>query len=358
MRESKGRLDSLQALRALAAVLVVIHHTAKEHPLYFTNPSAWQPLYSGWFGVDIFFVLSGYLIYRIHNRDLGHPDKLGSYAWKRFSRVFPPLWVAATIILGGLLLRQIRAGGVGSIWEHSETNPVKIALNYILWPQPDRPYPVTWTLTYEVWFYTLMGLLFFLPAKAGRAFLAVYALVIAGLWIAGFSAEGWPGVILGRYVIEFLAGVGIAELARRSRPIPVWVGLALAVIGTAITFARPSESVGLVALGAGVGAVGLLSASVRAEEEGKLRVPRWLVWLGNASYSIYLIHNVGITLAHSLLNRWYPRGQSALPVPLQVLPVLVGIVAGIVFHLVAEAPLLRLMQRRRHTPANPATDPA
>src|SRR5712691_10367510 len=97
MRKGDERISSLQALRAVAALLVLAHHTSER---IFQN---YTPLNIGFAGVDLFFVLSGFVIFLAHHEELGHPDKLGRYAWRRFVRIYPTYIIVTLISLPAIL---------------------------------------------------------------------------------------------------------------------------------------------------------------------------------------------------------------------------------------------------------------
>ena len=94
-------LNSLQACRAIAAIFVVLSHTSGILSLpKYLGAKPFGPAFDfGFVGVDFFFVLSGFIIMYAHARDIGQPRAFGAYMWKRFSRAYPPYWVALTLIL-------------------------------------------------------------------------------------------------------------------------------------------------------------------------------------------------------------------------------------------------------------------
>src|SRR4026207_1339537 len=92
---------SLQACRAFAALSVVLMHTSEGifvRSKYFGHKPYGVFFEFGQTGVLIFFVLSGFVMWHAHSKDFGQPRRIGIYFWKRFSRIYPPYWVALTMV--------------------------------------------------------------------------------------------------------------------------------------------------------------------------------------------------------------------------------------------------------------------
>src|SRR5713101_596459 len=95
-------LNSLQACRAAAAILVVFYHTS--HGIFrlekYFGHKPFGPVFDfGFAGVDFFFVLSGFIMMYVHAADFGQPRALGAYIWKRFTRIYPAYWIVFAVIL-------------------------------------------------------------------------------------------------------------------------------------------------------------------------------------------------------------------------------------------------------------------
>src|SRR5436305_9906897 len=95
-------LNTLQACRAAAAILVVLFHASGSIfalAKYFDCKPFGRVFDFGYAGVDFFFVLSGFLMMHVHAQDFGQPRKLGAYCWKRFTRIYPAYWVVLALIV-------------------------------------------------------------------------------------------------------------------------------------------------------------------------------------------------------------------------------------------------------------------
>lgn len=110
------KFDSLQVFRGLAALGVVIHHTAISTDALVCKIPTWllSTLEHGFLGVDFFFVLSGFIIMSSHFDDEKSVAALKTYGIKRFVRIFPPYWpVSIALILAYFVLPGMSQGSRG-----------------------------------------------------------------------------------------------------------------------------------------------------------------------------------------------------------------------------------------------------
>lgn len=106
------KLNSLQAYRGIAAVLVLLLHASKVGYLKFNYAFLGYKFAFGYSGVDFFFVLSGFIIMQMHHQDLGQPARWRAYAIKRIIRVFPIYWLVMLIIIPVYLVNANFGTGV------------------------------------------------------------------------------------------------------------------------------------------------------------------------------------------------------------------------------------------------------
>lgn len=287
-------------LRAVAAAAVVAHHAYRQ-------ADADGALRIGAAGVDLFFVISGFIMATI-----GPGKRPGAFFADRAWRIFP-LWLVA--LVPWLIIR--RPGLVATL------------SSVTLWPIYGNAFHmpalgVGWTLSFEVLFYAAFTL-----ALATRAWLPL--LVFIGCAAAAVAADNALLSFLGSpLVAEFLFGVAVARL-----PLVERLGLPLVVVA-AIAFAAAPLGFYDAAMGSGawprvlhwgVPAAALLYGALCLERHFDRPAFAPAVMLGNASYSIYLFHSLiiyGVTIA------W----------PLRFV---LAIATGVVLHFVIERPL----QRRR-----------
>ena len=356
--EKRARLDSLQVCRGCAALLVGLHHAgtfANGHP---GGPFLGGAMDWGAAGVDFFFVLSGFIIFFVHRRDLGCPASLGAFAVKRLVRIYPIYWVACVVVIPLYFLFP----GSGPAYTH---DPAAILTSVLLVPQAHFPILAqAWTLTYEMLFYALFaGLiwrfrLFVVPAVAWMA-------VCAGIYffelLTRSSVLGDPPASFGfpwnwlfsRHNLLFGFGVGTAVLVMRGVSVR-WCRVSQAVgVGLFVGFAalnQPGSPFDLVKRLDYPLTFGVASALVVIGAAGldvalpTLRTPGILLYLGNASYSIYLFHSIAMSILVRPAARVVAHGLSVNATCLLMCAAAVGV--GCLAHSLVEQPLLNLLRRR------------
>ena len=153
-----GRLANIQALRAIAVLLVMAVHTQANE----ARASA-DAILPGWFyhgvsGVDLFFVISGFIMVWITRDQHGSARSVGRFLFARAARIYPPLWLFTTLAILGFVLQ-----GTLDKWL-AEYN---VLTSYLLLPDQMPPVlGISWTLVHELYFYLVFGLFLFLPAAA------------------------------------------------------------------------------------------------------------------------------------------------------------------------------------------------
>lgn len=279
------RYDSIQLLRAVAALMVVVLHT---HIPFGPEEKAqllWWPAFSdlGWLGVDLFFVISGFIIAHV----LSRPDvSLRDYFWRRFWRIYPIYWL---VMLAGLYFHY-RWNWFG--YAYDTLGPEGMVKSFLIFPLEDHPFwEPGWSLEHEVIFYIIAALV------APFLGLRVLAVVMIGLAVTGWLVDfGWDYHLFARPQLLFGAGV-CAYLARERS----WKqALPVALAGLALCYAyhysllEPPQWLADTATAAGF--AGLVVACLDWERKG-WRVPRIMIAIGNASFSLYLLHWLVIPFA-------------------------------------------------------------
>lgn len=295
------KLESLQALRAVAALMVVIFHAASVWREKTGNEDflgAWD---MGWAGVDLFFVISGFvMVWVTQDRNVQGPRSAINFFGKRFSRIFPIWWVFCALM--GLYFWMT----YGQPAPPPEESPhTRFWLSMVLWPQDALPVlAVGWTLIFEMGFYALFALLILLPSRFRLLMLLLWGGIILWSW----SSQGpppilpdrWSGIFLSPLCLEFVFGAAVAQLIRLSyAPRPIAMGLICGGVVGYVSFmilgdATLSQSAGLAEYSRvwvfGLPAALLILGLASLEVEGPFNVPAWLSRLGDASYALYLLH--------------------------------------------------------------------
>ena len=332
MAPSGPRLEALQVLRALAAAAVMCFHGAgifEERAGGAWLGSFFQP---GHHGVDLFFVLSGFIITFTASGVRGSRE----FATKRFIRLVPVYWLVTAMLIVAYFLAptpDMAHKGDGSV----------VLSSVLLWPAPRHIVGVAWTLVYELWFYLLFGLLFFRSRLLFYTALSGWFALACAAWMLRWRFESYALVsFLDPIVGEFLLGCVAAALFARFSGRASGIALGVGAAGLAVAYA--AEVAGIVLWR--VATFGLPSALlIYGAANLPWRWPRALVYLGDASYSLYLIHGTAISVLLKLAA-WVggirlvggPSGQLAIYVA--------TLFGAALFHRVVEAPLLAACRRR------------
>jgi exopolysaccharide production protein ExoZ len=335
-RTAHGKIPpivSIQYLRAVAALAVVAFHALEATPTRFPVGAA---------GVDVFFVISGFIMWTLTESAEAAP---ASFLWRRFIRVTPPYWVATLLVAAIALLRPHFLWMPPVTWD-------RLAKSLLFIPHLDawgQPHPVVtqgWTLNYEMFFYAVFGAVLFAPRRLQLPLLsgAFLGLIAAGLAARpdGAAAATYTSLLLA----EFLAGAWLGRLWLTGR-LRSGVGGALLVAAGLATFALEQWlGVGeepLRALFWGLPALMVVTGALCLEGAGYVKLWRVPKALGDGSYSIYLFHVIIVALGYRLLD--------GAPTAVRLVGTLAAAaVAGVaLFHLVEKpltAGLRRLAGRR------------
>lgn len=331
----RRKLDTLQAGRGFAALAVLLFHveTTLQMAKYFGHET-FVVFRGGYIGIDFFFVLSGFVIMLAHENDLGRPERVLSFLWRRFKRIYPLLWV--TLLLTSLMVVFVLKT-IPSVWD--------IIAGFLILPATTDPLlTVEWTLRREIIFYALFAFMILWrgPGLAVLGSWFLLSLVLPYLGVTGLSA-----VFFDTHHLLFGLGMGICWLYRRGliRYPAVLTGAgSLLYFGMwgILAFNYQLHGDPTCRLLAGTGAAVAIAGLVGLESQTGLRVPRPLILLGEASYAIYLIHLPII----SALGRVAARFRDQVPAAVLVLGVaILALAIGVAYHIWVERPLMRFVNR-------------
>jgi exopolysaccharide production protein ExoZ len=295
------KIDSIQVLRGLAALAVVGVHVKYKCELLFNRPVIdWYNI--GNIGVDIFFVISGFIMaytsirtfetmessVNPSSKNISGPERknLGgaiSFLIKRIQRVLPLYWFYTLCALAIFVVApgQVnKSGGETVVFESfflMPTTGVYLVRN-------------GWTLTYEMFFYLLFaGIVFAFPR--GGFSLLVMTMVSLVLMGVAFELEGpFFKITTSPLLLEFVIGIVIYGLYARGHCffipgiLSVLVAIALMIFANWEIMQQTVPRVVLYGMPAGLITYGLLAI------ESRVRFPKFFLLLGNSSYSLYLSH--------------------------------------------------------------------
>jgi exopolysaccharide production protein ExoZ len=353
------KLASIQMLRALAAIMVVYTHSICSMGSFGRGWLQSLPASTalGTLGVDIFFVISGFVIYRSAGRLTGSSDAL-SFLWHRFRRINPVYYVATLLTLLIWLPGILRG-------KHPEVNSRALLTSFLLCRYPGWANPIlvqAWTLFYEWYFYLIFCLLILagIQRKVGMLAILLFSLVFFG-----WTLRDHPIDILYFYanpcIIEFLLGVGIGYCFQRWTPgrtaasvllIPgILLGMICIWTGYADVGGPPSLPAPIYlyqhAFGWGSAAALIVAGCVFLEKNGSFTFfhrNRLIALLGDASYSIYLFHFIVLGAMATI----YLRVGFFLTPDLAINMHVILMVAGsLLFYKWVELPLLKAFRKKR-----------
>lgn len=341
-------LHSIQALRAIAALLVTLFHLYNKMGHVNIAPSFLQYFKAGFGGVDLFFVISGFIITHTNRTKLGQPHQLISYLKKRFIRIYAIYWPIFLLASIGLLGLNTFAPSLQ--WLTYSFEPATVLQAIFLVPNHESILPVTWTLSHELYFYILFGLVIM-----SRFLLVVPLSALAATLLYGLA--NWAGVgylptfplhdfLLNPFNLEFCFGVAAYLLIQRyqiNMP-PVLTVIALLFFFLMGSLIDPSDIWSRI-WGLGLPATVILLGLVKLELADRFEYPAWLLQLGDASYLLYLIHIPVIMVATHLL---LIQNLSELVIVTNV--ILIGMMGWLscLMHRWAEKPLLNWIYAHRY----------
>jgi len=329
--------EGVQVLRLVAATFVVItHSTFYTMERLDTNFLVWG---RGASGVDIFFVISGFVMYLASAPTDGAPNVAWQdFAARRIIRIVPLYWAVTTLKLVALL-------AIPAAVLHAQLDWSFVAKSYFFIPAYNADgrleplHGVGWTLIFEMFFYAIftIALIFRLNVLV---FCSIVLIPLAGLSM--LRQPDWPAyaVYCDPRVLEFLAGMLIARYLT-SVTLPFLLGLVLSLGGLSILLFMPWPQSGNWMLFTHVlPAAFVVWGAVALEPYLGGRYPRLLLIGGAASYSLYLIHPIVAPVV--------PTALAKLGLPFTFLSVagcvFAAFVAGWILYAFFERPVTRALQ--------------
>ena len=308
-------LLSIQALRALAAIMVVFHHAQNDagrtaadlgapFERFFALP--WAA------GVDLFFVVSGFVMVFSSEKMFATPGGAGQFMSRRVARIVPLYWLATAIFV----IAALRGAAAGKALPPS-LGEILSSFAFLPWPRgidgaPRPIHSLGWTLEYEMFFYLVFACFLWLPrarAVAGvAAFLGALVLAHVAFQPQDVAIAYWSDPI----VLEFALGMGIALAYRSGLRLPGIAALAIALPALAVLASDPMHSAGegfdaldpngflrLFCWGAPMAAI-FAAIVLREKQQQTNSAMRFAAAVGDASYALYLFHPLTIIVLRKL----------------------------------------------------------
>jgi peptidoglycan/LPS O-acetylase OafA/YrhL len=329
-----SRIPELDGLRGIAILLVLVFHfTPQTGPLRYLA----HVFQLGWTGVDLFFVLSGFLITGILVDTVGHHHYYRNFIVRRCLRIFPAYYMSLAVCCiltyypfaprGGEFLRA------GGWWYVTYLGNVKVFLD-ATWPGLAILTPL-WSLQVEEQFYLTFPLLVWaLERRSLAKVLAVSVVLALGLRVA--LSLAMPQNMFGVYTLmpcrmDPLAMGGLIAIAQREHPEWLkghWVGWM--TVGAGATFAGVilfysnsdpwpfgMRTIGYTAIDLMFAGILIMLMNWRQPFLLWICRLRWLVWIGTISYGLYLLHVPGELIGRHLV-KLAPAGSAEFFVSIAV----------------------------------------
>jgi exopolysaccharide production protein ExoZ len=355
---SVGKINAIQGLRGIAALLVVADHSLLRFSEW-TNPRALKSdhlLYVaellGRHGVEIFFLISGFIMTVTSYEEFNKRNAPSNFLWRRIIRIVPLYWLITALVIGQL------------VWQGHAPNPAWVAKSLAFIPYENEAGSLQpllrrgWTLNYEMFFYALFAAALLLRPRRGlAAVIAVLVLLTAAgrIWMTDDCTANsceFLGFYAQPIILYFAGGIIIGAirlyLQSRNRLFAVTadngLGMAIALAGIYVVYASlaaPSPLTHIVGIVFCVSATALCALLEDNSRLGRLRFVFLLV--GEASYSIYMTHSLFIDPVGRLWTSAF--GGRSMGVYLAAMIVGTSLLGMLVYRYV-ENPLLRARRRR------------
>ena len=322
------RIVALDGVRGLMTILVVLSH-------YFAEIPGGLPLGFGWIAVDVFFVLSGFLVGKLILDKGHHPNFYDVFYARRICRTFPIYFLCVALVIGLAACFGARTDIAVPVWSYF------IFLQNMFMSARDATgsewIAPTWTLAVEEQFYLVVpALMLATPRRylfrvlaaiwvgsvVARFVLATNGYAVASLALLPTRADGLTAGLLAAWALRTLP-VDWTAVAWRAGPLMAL--FAVALLGGTMGDSSPCFVAGshaIVSIGAALFLLSLVSGSPEAVRFGG----RMLGFFGRTSYATYLTHLPILWAAHAVVLRSAPglADSRAWTVTLMCLPITVA----------------------------------
>ena len=327
-------LNNIQMLRAVAALMVVFHHALPHYAAMggeitlIASLSEW-----GFLGVDIFFVISGFIMaYTTFNKERTF-DNAKTFFKHRLFRIYLGYWPFFFVMLVILFL----------------TNPQKVSdleiMGSFFLINTDMfqlVLPISWSLSYELYFYFLFLFTFIFSIRQLYILIPVFiALILLLILYSFFNPEFPQQFFYSPFLLEFFAGVLLymyKEYLMRSWMLPVSLLIAIMAYGYGITYETKDGLFRVLTFG--IGALFIVLGALILEQKNFYRAGKQVEALGNASYTLYLSHLIIIQLFYfSGLRGFFSSEGAVLPLLGFIGIVLLSVIFSLLYYQKVEKPV-------------------
>lgn len=338
-------LAAVQALRGVAALLVMVSHLWIIEQKYSPDQLLGRWAEFGMVGVDLFFAISGFIMVYVTHRAPPKGSTALSFLFARMARIYPIYWIVSFALF---LIWLWRPEMVFAAFQ----TPPDILKSFTLWPDERPPLlAVGWTLTHEVFFYLLFALTLLFDRRYLLPFLAGWAAItMMGHALGGQSlgAEGY--LAFSPLTLEFIFGALAGWAYIRLQKVGYVAALLAGLAGFALAFAiitatghhMPVHHWVRITWFALPSALLVYGLACFASDQ----VPRFMVRLGDWSYALYLTHILSLSLVGKIWASFAWEGYADNILMLVVSAGFAIIVAGLTWTFL-EKPILNISKGLR-----------
>ncbi|MGN1401601.1 MAG: acyltransferase family protein [Bacillus sp. (in: firmicutes)] len=338
----RKKLILIQFSRALVPLLVMLFHVSESMDAYWNYSLFHLTLlpFSG--GVNYFFALSGFMLYYIHHNKFTRPNELKGYLLNRFIRIYPLYWfLSLAAILVILLFPYL-----------GEMTYQSVIASLLLIPDPSELVPlldVAWSLVHTIYFYLIFSAFFLFKRYVSKAFLFIFGLISLAYVMGIIWSEYYLiNFLFNEYNLIFLAGIWSAYFIlnyRFNMKLSVLFAV-IGVIGFPLTWLNYIYQVVHLNfdIGTGVSSVLIILGLGSIDMQKRIIIPKSLNYLGNASFAIYLSHNLVLNVFSELFSNHQAFeifGGMLTSIILMILATSIGCF----IHSFIEQPVIRVLKR-------------
>jgi exopolysaccharide production protein ExoZ len=344
---SSGALPSIQILRALAALQVAGYHVQLELSYRLGLRDALPDLFIGAAGVDLFFVISGFIMVYASEALFGRSEAPRIFFLRRLARIVPLYWTVSGVLLAYMAL----IAGVDFTASNISIGTIVASFLFLPYPRPDGSmmplHGLGWTLNYEMFFYAIFAVATLVSRR--RAVIAItagFAAIVALNRLLGPLPQPlafWCDPVILEFCFGMLVALAYFEGLRLPK-LAAYVLILAGIIGygaTALSAANAASRV----IDWGVPATAIVGGMVlcrNAPQPGILG--RALARIGDASYSLYLLHPLVFAALRRALSGFLDLQR--LPWIWAPIFLLIAVAAAVVTYLFFEKPVTRALQKR------------
>ena len=296
----------------------------------------------GMFGVDLFFVISGFVMVSITRGQFQSAPRALTFLYHRASRIYPMYWFYSALVLAIFLIEPA--------WVNSaQGNQINVVSSFLLWPESTLPLiNVGWTLIHELYFYIVFFVfLLLVPEKQLGLALALWAITVVVVNLGVATTNPVFDLLVNPLTLEFIAGCFLAivfctDQGWKNTGVLAASTIILVAVLTGLNASEIPEGWWRVGMYGAPAAAILYSLEV-AERE-KFVLHKYLVKIGDSSYSIYLVHVLALSAVGRVLQALSANSMLGNTIMILILTFCV-IASGLISYQIIERPLIKATRK-------------